>query len=55
MLKRPYVEARYSDQYDLSSDDLARLMNGARRLQSLVQASCERRLRRLQASAEASR
>lgn len=55
MLKRAYVEARYSDQYDLSPEDLAWLMNGARRLQSLVQASCESRLQDLQASAEASR
>lgn len=55
MLKRAYVEARYSDQYDLSPDDLAWLMNGARRLQSLVETSCESRLQHLHASAEASR
>jgi uncharacterized protein len=51
MLKRAYVEARYSDQYDLSPDDLAWLMNGARRLQSLVEAGCESRLERLKSEA----
>jgi len=51
MLKRAYVEARYSDQYDLSLEDLAWLMDGAVRLRNLVDASCQGRLARLRSDA----
>lgn len=51
MLKRAYVEARYSDQYDLSAEDLAWLMDGARRLRELVETACRNRLAALQREA----
>lgn len=51
MLKRAYVEARYSDQYDLSAEDLAWLMDGARRLRDLVEAACRNRLTTLRREA----
>lgn len=47
LLKRAYVEARYSDQYDVTAEDLASLEASARRLRDLVVASCERRLAEL--------
>lgn len=43
-LKRAYVEARYSDQYDVSAEDLEAIAVSARRLRDLVAASCEARL-----------
>jgi len=46
-LKRAYVEARYSDQYDVSAEDLDWLMSAATRLESLVRASAERRILQL--------
>ncbi|MBK1967832.1 MULTISPECIES: HEPN domain-containing protein [Brevundimonas] len=51
MLKRAYVEARYSDQYDLSAEDLAWLMDGAHRLRDLVEAACRNRLATLRREA----
>ncbi|MGX1747163.1 MULTISPECIES: HEPN domain-containing protein [unclassified Brevundimonas] len=51
MLKRAYVEARYSDQYDLSVEDLAWLTDGARRLRDLVEATCRNRLATLRREA----
>jgi predicted nucleotidyltransferase len=36
LLKRAYVEARYSEQYDVESADLGQLLNGALRLRDLV-------------------
>ena len=51
MLKRAYVEARYSDQYDLTPEDLAWLLSGARRLRDLVDASCRERICQLQIAA----
>lgn len=44
LLKRAYVEARYSDQYDVTAEDLAHLDASARRLRDLVRISCEARL-----------
>ena len=44
LLKRAYVEARYSDQYDVTGEDLAHLDASARRLRDLVRISCEARL-----------
>lgn len=46
-LKRAYVEARYSDQYTVSAEDLEALQASVRRLQELVAESCENRLRTL--------
>jgi len=50
-LKRAYVEARYSDQYDISVEDLNIVDGCARRLRDLVTASCEERLAKLRAEA----
>lgn len=47
LLKRAYVEARYSDQYDVSSDDLAEMVTAAQNLRNSVAAACETRLRAL--------
>lgn len=47
ILKRAYVEARYSEQYHVSLDDLGWLMDGAVRLRDLVEVSCQERLTRL--------
>ena len=44
LLKRAYVEARYSDQYTVTDEDLAALTAAATRLRDLVLASCEARL-----------
>lgn len=44
LLKRAYVEARYSDQYDVSSDDLALLMESVSRLRDLVEQISRERL-----------
>lgn len=46
-LKRAYVEARYSDQYDISADELAALAASVRQLRELVAQSCEDRLKDL--------
>lgn len=43
-LKRAYVEARYSDQYDVSEDDLRSLQQAAYDLSELVKASAARRI-----------
>ena len=44
LLKRAYVEARYSDQYEVSGEDLAWLAEHARELRDLVVQSCQARL-----------
>ena len=51
-LKRAYVEARYSDQYDVGGEDLEAIATSARRLRDLVAAANRRRLIVLRASAE---
>jgi len=43
-LKRAYVEARYSDQYDVSQDDLQAITACVKRLRDLVMSTCEERL-----------
>lgn len=53
LLKRAYVEARYSDQFDASADDLEWLMGRARRLRDLVADLCQTRVAELKARAEA--
>lgn len=52
LLKRAYVEARYSDQYDASAEDLDWLMARARHLRDLVAALCQTRIAELNAKAE---
>lgn len=52
LLKRAYVEARYSDQYDASVEDLEWLTAAAMRLRDLVAESCEARIAELRARAE---
>lgn len=52
LLKRAYVEARYSDQYDASVEDLEWLMARARRLRDLVADLCRLRIAALKAKAD---
>ena len=52
LLKRAYVEARYSDQYDVSLEDLEALTEGVRRLRDLVEQLCRERLAALQEGAK---
>lgn len=51
-LKRAYVEARYSDQYDISVEDLEALTASARRLRDLVDETCRVRLAVLKLEAD---
>lgn len=51
LLKRAYVEARYSDQYDASAEDLDWLMARAGHLRDLVAALCQTRIAELKATA----
>jgi HEPN domain-containing protein/predicted nucleotidyltransferase len=44
LLKRAYVEARYSDQYDLSPEDLDWLMTAVQDLRALVEVACQDRI-----------
>jgi predicted nucleotidyltransferase/HEPN domain-containing protein len=55
LLKRAYVEARYSDQYDASPEDLEWLMTRARDLRDLVATQCERRIAELKHRIETAR
>ncbi|MDO9607440.1 MAG: HEPN domain-containing protein [Brevundimonas sp.] len=52
LLKRAYVEARYSDQYDASAEDLDWLMTRARHLRDLVADLCQTRIAELRAKAD---
>lgn len=52
LLKRAYVEARYSDQYDASADDLDWLMARARSLRDLIARLCQTRIAELKAKAQ---
>lgn len=52
LLKRAYVEARYSDQYDASVEDLEWLMARARQLRDLVADLCGLRIAALKAKAD---
>ncbi|HYC95351.1 MAG TPA: HEPN domain-containing protein [Sphingomicrobium sp.] len=47
LLKRAYVEARYSANYEIGSDDLDALMQSVRRLRDLVEQVCRERLEAL--------
>ncbi len=51
LLKRAYVEARYSDQFDVSVEDLGALTQSARRLRDLVDVACKTRLEQLRTAA----
>lgn len=51
LLKRAYVEARYSDQYDLSPEDLAWLTDQVKRLRDLVDKVCRERIAALKSDA----
>ncbi len=53
LLKRAYVEARYSDAYEISAEDLAALAASVQMLQSIVAEVCNERLAALKLAAEA--
>lgn len=53
LLKRAYVEARYSDQYDISTEDLEAIADCVRTLRDLVETSCRKRIEDLRHQAEA--
>lgn len=50
-LKRAYVEARYSEKYDISNEDLSALEKAARALAAIVEASASRQIAALRAEA----
>lgn len=52
LLRRAYVEARYSPNYKISSEELAWLSERVRLLQLLVQEACEAKLHQLAMAAE---
>ncbi|HEX8223772.1 MAG TPA: HEPN domain-containing protein [Allosphingosinicella sp.] len=52
LLKRAYVEARYSANYEISGDDLEALTASVRRLRYIVEAVSRERLEELQRAAE---
>ncbi|MNL75729.1 hypothetical protein D3C87_2015910 [compost metagenome] len=52
LLKRAYVEARYSDQYDTSAEDLDWLTARARLLRDFVAVLCQARIAELKSKAE---
>jgi predicted nucleotidyltransferase/HEPN domain-containing protein len=52
LLKRAYVEARYSDQYDASAEDLDWLTAQARMLRDFVANLCQSRIAELKSKAE---
>ena len=51
LLKRAYVEARYSANYEISREDLEALADGVRRLRDLVEAVSRERLEELRVAA----
>jgi len=51
LLKRAYVEARYSASYEISPEDLEALALSVRRLRDLVEEICRERLGELKAAA----
>jgi predicted nucleotidyltransferase/HEPN domain-containing protein len=52
LLKRAYVEARYSPSYEISADDLDALSNSVKRLRDIVDQLCRERLDELRLAAE---
>jgi predicted nucleotidyltransferase/HEPN domain-containing protein len=53
LLKRAYVEARYSDAYEINAEDLAALTESVGRLRSIVGEVCRERIEALRREAEA--
>ena len=51
MLKRAYVEARYSASYEISGDDLEALSQSVRALRDIVEAVSRERLEELRQTA----
>jgi len=51
LLKRAYVEARYSDSYEISSEDLEAITVSVRKLRDIVEAVCREHLEDLKAKA----
>ncbi|MDK2770089.1 MAG: HEPN domain-containing protein [Sphingomonas sp.] len=51
LLKRAYVEARYSPSYEIGIDDLDALAESVRRLRDVVEQLCRERLAKLRAAA----
>lgn len=47
LLKRAYVEARYSPSYEIGADDLAALADAANRLRDIVEQLCTERIEQL--------
>ncbi len=52
LLKRAYVEVRYSPSYEIGTDDLDALAAAARRLHDAVERLCRKKLAELRAAAE---
>jgi hypothetical protein len=52
LLKRAYVEARYSPSYTITADDLEALAGSVERLREIVEALCRERLDKLHKAAE---
>jgi predicted nucleotidyltransferase/HEPN domain-containing protein len=51
LLKRAYVEARYSPSYQIGTEDLKALADSVKRLRDIVEALCQERLAELRAGA----
>lgn len=51
LLKRAYVEARYSENYEISTEDLDAVATSVKRLRRIVEALCRERLEELRAAA----
>lgn len=51
LLKRAYVEARYSDSYDIDEEDLRTVAASVRRLRDIVEQLCRERLEELRTAA----
>lgn len=51
LLKRAYVEARYSPSYEIDADDLAALADAANRLRDIVEQLCNERIENLRREA----
>jgi len=51
LLKRAYVEARYSPNYEIGADDLAALADAANRLRDIVELLCAERIEQLRSEA----
>ena len=52
LLKRAYVDARYSESYEIGVDDLAALTQSVERLRDLVEQVCRERIEALRAAAD---